>query len=103
MASCPVCAFDGLTKPPVDFTICPSCGTEFGYDDVGRSFDELRQDWIWSGAVWFSNAQQPPPGWSGYQQLLRHGLALVPLASAEDQHDESPATFSKVAHTQAHA
>lgn len=40
---CPVCAYDALTTAPVDLSICPSCGTQFGYDDVGRSHKELRE------------------------------------------------------------
>jgi predicted RNA-binding Zn-ribbon protein involved in translation (DUF1610 family) len=40
MYTCPVCGFQGLSEPAYDehyctfFEICPSCGTEFGYDDA---------------------------------------------------------------------
>ena len=50
--SCPVCGYGELTTPPYDefkcaiFEICPSCGTEFGYDDVSTSFVLLQKNWI---------------------------------------------------------
>ena len=49
MNICPACGYL-MRFPPQDFHICPSCGTEFDYDNVGRSFAELRQAWISSGA-----------------------------------------------------
>jgi hypothetical protein len=87
--TCPVCAYDRMVEPPVDFAICPSCGTEFGYDDANRSFDELRTEWIDGGAQWFSHVTQPPDGWSGYRQLLRSGYALRPVASRADSNTET--------------
>jgi len=63
---CPVCGFDGLNEPAHDnhgcgsFEICPSCGTEFGYDDSKRSHGELRQAWLNSGAKWNGRAATPP-------------------------------------------
>ena len=81
---CPVCAYDRMAKPPVHFTICSSCGTEFGYDDSGRTYDELRTEWIHAGAVWFSQATPPPQGWNGYRQLLQAGYGLRPAARSAD-------------------
>lgn len=71
MHTCPVCGYDQLLYPPEDFTICPSCGTEFGYHDSARSHRELRLQWIRSGALWQSAVIQPPPLWNGYEQLIR--------------------------------
>ena len=71
---CPVCAFAGLDEPPVDFTICPSCGTEFGYHDFIRGHDELRSQWIATGPKWHSSVVPAPPQWNGMEQLRRGGL-----------------------------
>lgn len=58
--TCPVCGFDNLEYPPQDFTICPSCGTEFGFDDVNYSIPELKARWIKDGRQWWSNDVQFP-------------------------------------------
>jgi hypothetical protein len=64
--ACPVCDFDGLSEPPYDecgcasFEICPSCGTEFGYDDAKRSHDDHRNAWIAAGKPWWSRTTRPP-------------------------------------------
>lgn len=68
---CPVCAFGRLPFPPRNYHICPCCGTEFGNDDVGRSYSELRHDWITSGALWFFGPS--PLGWNPWMQLLNGG------------------------------
>lgn len=70
MFSCPVCLFAEMPDPPQDYHICPCCGTEFGNDDAGCTYDELRDCWIRAGAPWFFGA--PPEGWSPQAQLL-HG------------------------------
>lgn len=72
--TCPVCAFTGLDEPPVDFTICPSCGSEFGYHDFIRGHDELRSQWIATGPQWHSSVIAAPPQWDGMEQLRRGGL-----------------------------
>jgi predicted RNA-binding Zn-ribbon protein involved in translation (DUF1610 family) len=74
---CPVCGFDGLDEPPRDalglasFGICPSCGTEFGYDDATRSHAELRTQWKDKGMPWFSRSKAPPAAWDPAEQLRR--------------------------------
>jgi len=65
---CPVCGYS-LERPPADYRICPSCGTEFGYDDAGRSHRELRTAWLRSGARWWSRSRPAPVGWDPYEQL----------------------------------
>jgi hypothetical protein len=72
--TCPVCGFTGLAEPPENFVICPSCGTEFGYTDFLRSHDELRDEWLASGARWHSTVIPPPPNWDGIRQLFNAGL-----------------------------
>jgi hypothetical protein len=78
--SCPVCGFDGLTDPAygiagnASFDICPSCGTEFGYDDAKTSHQELRKLWVTSGALWYSRTTNPPPNWNAEAQLRAAGL-----------------------------
>ncbi len=70
---CPVCGFADLENPPEDYFICPCCGTEFAYDDVGHTHSELRKMWISAGAHWF--AQQSPIVWNPWQQLIDAGYA----------------------------
>ncbi len=77
---CPVCGFPDLDELPYDsqgcasFNICPSCGVEFGYDNSGASFEELRRRWIDGGMLWFSQANKPPRNWDPVQQLKSAAL-----------------------------
>ena len=72
---CPVCGYPNLETPPygdageASFEICPSCGTEFGLDDDELTHEELRQNWIHSGAKWYSRNVAPPLNWNGETQL----------------------------------
>ena len=71
---CPVCGYPNLAEPPYDGTspsyeICPSCGTEFGYEDSGRSHAELRHAWVDGGCRWWATYDKPPKGWDPLQQL----------------------------------
>ena len=77
---CPVCGYDQLEEPPANFTICDSCGTEFGYHDATFTHAALRERWIAEGAKWHSSVFAPPPGWNPVQQLLRAGFAYRPTA-----------------------
>jgi hypothetical protein len=78
--TCPVCGYPHLSEPAYDesgcasFEICPSCGTEFGYDDATKSIETLRQEWLDAGARWWSKDRHPPLGWSGIKQLDDSGL-----------------------------
>jgi len=59
-----------MLKPDAPrFEICPSCGTEFGYDDAKESHAELRERWLAGGARWSSRAKPSPPNWDGMEQL----------------------------------
>lgn len=75
--TCPVCLWPGLMEEAwsqdcPSHEICPSCGTEFGYDDaVGftdvealtRRHDELRQAWVSAGMRWWSDSSERPEAW----------------------------------------
>jgi hypothetical protein len=69
MYLCPVCGYERLEDPPKDFTICPSCGTEFGYDDAFSSHAELRAKWLRNGAPWWSRVDPRPENWDPQQQV----------------------------------
>jgi hypothetical protein len=88
---CPVCGYNGLRRPPKDYLICPSCGTEFDYHDSGAGYAELRSGWLASGAKWHSRVIPPPPDWDAEEQLLRAGLtckseALDPQTTSGNKH-----------------
>jgi len=74
MNFCPVCGY-ALPYPPADFHICPSCGTEFGYDDSGRTYEELRNRWLMSGPSWWSPVDPQPADWNPQHQMIK-GLML---------------------------
>ena len=91
--TCPVCGFL-MDEPPADFNICPSCGTEFSYHDVGRSHEELRRIWLESGPAWWSKVDPPPPSWNPYRQLFE-----ADLSKPQDDHlvnTDLPATINAV-------
>ena len=73
--TCSVCGYDGLNEAPYDehgcssFTICPSCGTEFGYDDCSMTHEVLRKKWVLSGMKWWSTAISKPKDYDPVVQL----------------------------------
>lgn len=69
--TCPVCGYNYLKAPPQEGTICPSCGTQFGYHDFSFSHSELRQRWLANGAQWWSRNTPPPVGWDPHAQVQR--------------------------------
>jgi len=77
MHICPVCGYDRLTEPPLNFSICPSCGTEFEYDDAFSTHAQLRAAWLRGGAKWWSPVDPQPPNWDPYSQV---NMAIEPLA-----------------------
>jgi hypothetical protein len=77
--TCPACGFALEFKPWDDtmpsFEICPSCGIQFGYDDVAGgasdvavSYLEWRQKWVRNGMRWWSS-RRPPENWDPEEQL----------------------------------
>jgi hypothetical protein len=73
---CPVCAYPDLQEPPENFSICPSCGTEFGLDDANTTHDELRKQWILSGMHWFNERVPIPIDWNPDRQLFEGGYHI---------------------------
>jgi hypothetical protein len=82
MNICPICGYKSLEFPPIDYTICACCGTEFGYDDRVLSHTELTKRWVDNGCPWFDDGEQKPLGWNAYMQLSEGGFrwALPKLA-----------------------
>jgi hypothetical protein len=74
---CPVCGYRELPEPPVNFSICPCCGTEFGYDDATKFHSTLRQEWVNAGVQWFSRSRLAPPDWNAWMQLIEANLSYV--------------------------
>jgi hypothetical protein len=72
---CPVCGYSELRTPAENHSICPSCGTEFGYDDFAQTHRSLRNQWLASGPYWFSSNTPPPfPAWNGFRQVIEAGF-----------------------------
>jgi len=82
--TCPVCGYAQLEEPHLDavgeptYSICPSCGTQFGADDLTTSHEALRKLWLDGGAAWWSEAKPAPAGWSASAQLESAGFAATP-------------------------
>ncbi len=70
---CPVCGYPDLDEKPANHEICPSCGTQFGYDDYLRSHTALRQQWLDNDAKWFLVGVEPF-GWNPYRQMRNAGF-----------------------------
>ncbi len=86
---CPVCGFRQLALPARDDTICPCCGTHFGYHDYATTHEELRRKWVASGAHWFSRARARPPGWDPFEQLIEARMIPFQLAGVMQQEERS--------------
>ncbi len=86
---CPVCGYH-MQWPPIDYHICPSCGTEFGYDDAGRSHADLRSQWLEEGARWWSTHTPPPTNWNPYVQLDNLVVGLFPGAFHASRYSQAP-------------
>jgi hypothetical protein len=68
--TCPVCGYGYLSDDAVNHGICPSCGTEFGYDDVSVSHEALRAEWLRNGGHWFDDSMAPPRDWDPWKQVI---------------------------------
>jgi hypothetical protein len=71
---CPIC---GFPLEPADFTICPSCGVEFGIDTIDHTLQELRAVWVDNGMRWESSVDVRPPHWNPWVQMFRAGIVLT--------------------------
>src|SRR5450759_1517151 len=67
---CPVCGYE-MDEPPVDFNICLSCGTEFWLHTANATISELREAWLRTGPVWWSETEPQPENWNPILQLKR--------------------------------
>lgn len=76
-----------MEESPQNFAICPSCGTEFGFDDAAKSHLELRQNWINSGASWWSRRRVRPIGWNATAQL--ENLQPHPVSEVRESEPET--------------
>jgi hypothetical protein len=76
---CLVCGYE-MDDPPRDYNVCPSCGTEYGVNDVNASYEQLRQAWIATGPAWWSKTDPQPENWSPSRQLANLGAAIPSLS-----------------------
>ena len=79
---CPVCGYDDFDEPTWragssgSLDICPSCGTQFGYDDAAGGSQErrvevwsqLRERWKANGCKWWAE-DDAPENWDPQKQL----------------------------------
>jgi hypothetical protein len=78
--TCPICGHIGLSRQVRDTRgypsreICHCCGFEIGYEDAGRTHQELRDDWIRGGMVGFYPPDKSKEDWDPIQQLKAAGL-----------------------------
>ena len=70
MMMCPVCAYRFLSDDALNHDVCPSCGTEFGYDDVAQSHESLRMEWLGNSGPWFDRSVGPPADWDPVAQVM---------------------------------
>lgn len=82
---CPVCGFDHLSSPVRNtkgqhsYEICPSCGYQFGIDDVefGIDYGTWREAWVVGGMAWWDACIPKPKNWNPQEQLSR--IAQYPV------------------------
>jgi hypothetical protein len=82
MHKCPVCFYPAMDSPPLDYMICPCCGTEFGLDDSEMTHDDLRILWVLKQCAWFSTFTNPPINWNPITQLGLLQWRTAPLTGA---------------------
>lgn len=77
--TCLVCGYPELDRDPNDsHDFCPSCGIQYGYDDLylDISYEDYRAKWIKNGMQWQSRGVLQPPNWNPRQQLLNIGVRV---------------------------
>lgn len=93
--ACPVCGY-AMPFPPEDNNICSCCGTEFGYDDIRKTYAQIRREWINGGAKWFSSYAPSPLNWNPWLQLIQGGHGLALPFGGEVRTERQPVGVSKV-------
>lgn len=90
--TCPVCGFDNINEPKLKWSICPSCGTQFGLSDSHYSYSELREMWIRDkNMAWQGPESLRPLKWSPIIQLFRAGFINYDFVSHKPEAIESRA------------
>jgi hypothetical protein len=92
---CPICGYL-LSYPPDDFNICPSCGVEFGYETSSRSFWDLREEWLRTGANWASRVVPKPKSWDPMLQLKNLEFSVPKIATQEISIGWSPLPWATI-------
>ena len=64
-------------------TFAPLVAWSLGYQTAGRSFHELRQEWVDAGAHWASRVHAKPAIWNPYVQMNNAHLFYVTPFSAD--------------------
>lgn len=89
---CPVCGYDFFSKfgfnpwnnnSPSD-EMCPSCGIQFGYDDMAggdsgkrqKIYKDWREKWIIQNCQWYSKGMKEPVNWQPRKQLENIGIKI---------------------------
>jgi hypothetical protein len=70
-----------MNFPAADYNICPSCGTEFGNNDINASIEDLRASWLDSGPCWWSKFETPPVDWDPIWQVASQVFGNAPASS----------------------
>jgi hypothetical protein len=91
--TCPVCGYQ-MEAPPKNYRICPSCGTEFGVNDVNASIAELREAWMKTGPQWWGDSDLRPADWDPMTQMENAGI-VVKRPAASQPSTVSTATASR--------
>lgn len=67
-----------LDRPMPSYEICPSCGFEFGFDDLseGETYESYRCKWIANGCRWWSQSRLQAADWDLRAQLRNVGINL---------------------------
>jgi rubredoxin len=52
------------------YDICPACGAEVGADDETlEEVQKFRQEWLETGARWWSPTRYAPPEWNPQEEM----------------------------------
>src|SRR5882672_7484629 len=92
---CPVCGFE-MEAPPKDYRICPPCGTEFGVSDANATIAELRDAWMSTGPIWWSDSDSRPDNWDAIAQMEKAGIVVKRQPTSEPYSISTSSSTSSV-------